>query len=94
MHIRSVSVSNFREIRRLETDVELGDLSFFIGDNGTGKTSLLESLNFCLSPNYVASRLHVNDFTNGGDERRGTPKRTGRKPKSDIAANALTRSVA
>jgi predicted ATPase len=68
MHIRSVSVSNFRGIRRLESDVELGDLSFFIGDNGTGKTSLLEALNFCLSPNYVASRLDVNDFTNGGDE--------------------------
>lgn len=49
-------------------DVELGGLTFFIGDNGTGKTSLLEAINFCLSPNYVASRLDVNDFTDGGDE--------------------------
>lgn len=68
MHIKSVSVSNFRGIGKAVQDVELDGLNFFIGDNGTGKTTLLEAINFCLSPNYVASRLGVNDFTDGGDE--------------------------
>ncbi|WP_202330636.1 ATP-dependent nuclease [Mesorhizobium sp. L-8-3] len=68
MKIKSVSIANFRGIKRLEAPVELGALGFFIGDNGTGKTSLLEAMNFCLSSGYVASRLDVNDFYNGGDE--------------------------
>lgn len=68
MKIKSVSVANFRGIEKLEAPIALGDLSFFIGDNGTGKTSLLEAVNFCLSSSYVASRLDVNDFHKGSDE--------------------------
>lgn len=68
MKIKSVSIANFRGIKKLDAPVELGDLNFYIGDNGTGKTSLLEAMNFCLSSGYVASRLDVNDFYNGGDE--------------------------
>lgn len=68
MNIKSVSIKNFRGIKKLESPVELGNLNFFIGDNGTGKTTLLEAINFCLSSGYVASRLDVNDFYNGSDE--------------------------
>lgn len=68
MNIKNVSIRNFRGIKELEAPVEFGALNFFIGDNGTGKTSLLEAVNFCLSSGYVASRLDVNDFYNGGDE--------------------------
>jgi len=68
LRIKCVTVANFRGIRKLDAPVELGDLSFFIGDNGTGKTSLLEAMNYCLSSSYVASRLDVNDFHNGNNE--------------------------
>lgn len=68
MKIKSVSIRNFRGIEKLEAAVQLADLNFFIGDNGTGKTSLLEAINFGLSSGYVASRLDINDFHNGGDE--------------------------
>jgi energy-coupling factor transporter ATP-binding protein EcfA2 len=66
--IKCVTVANFRGIQKLDAPVELGDLSFFIGGNGTGKTSLLEAINYCLSSSYVGSRLDVNDFHNGNDE--------------------------
>ncbi len=68
MKIKCVTITNFRGIEKLGAPVDLGDLSFFIGDNGTGKTSLLEAMNLCLSSGYVASRLDVNDFRNGSDE--------------------------
>ena len=65
MKIKNVSIENFRGIEKLDASVEFGTLNSFIGDNGTGKTSLLEAVNFCLSSGYVASRLDVNDFYNG-----------------------------
>ncbi len=68
MKIKNVTIRNFRGIVELNKPVEFGALNFFIGDNGTGKTSLLEAVNFCLSSGYVASRLDVNDFHNGGSE--------------------------
>lgn len=68
MKIKNVSIRNFRGIEALDVPVEFNALNFFIGDNGTGKTSLLEALNFCLSSGYVASRLDVNDFHDGGSK--------------------------
>jgi predicted ATP-dependent endonuclease of OLD family len=68
MKIKCVTIANFRGIRKLDAPVDLSDLNFFIGDNGTGKTSLLEAINLCLSSGYVASRLDVNDFHSGSDE--------------------------
>jgi predicted ATP-dependent endonuclease of OLD family len=68
MKIKNVSIKNFRGIENLDAPVEFGALNFFIGDNGTGKTTLLEAVNFCLSSGYVASRLDVNDFHDGGSE--------------------------
>jgi predicted ATP-dependent endonuclease of OLD family len=68
MKIKNVVIKNFRGVVELNTPVEFGALNFFIGDNGTGKTSLLEAVNFCLSAGYVASRLDINDFNNGGSE--------------------------
>lgn len=68
MKIKNVSIKNFRGIKEFDAPVEFGALNFFIGDNGTGKTTLLEAVNFCLSSGYVASRLDVNDFRDGGSE--------------------------
>lgn len=68
MKIKNVIIKNFRGIQTLDAPLELDALNFFVGDNGTGKTSLLEALNLCLSSGYVASRLDVNDFHNGGSD--------------------------
>lgn len=67
MDIKSVSITNFRGIKNLKAPVALGAINFLIGDNGTGKTSILEAVNFCLSSGYVAGRLDVNDFHVGSD---------------------------
>jgi len=67
MKLKSVTIKNFRGIGELESPIEFSDFSIFIGDNGTGKTAILEAVNFCLSPGFVASRLDVNDFYKGGE---------------------------
>ena len=65
MKIKSVTIKNFRGIGELDAPIELLDFNIFIGDNGTSKTAILEAINYCLSPGYIASRLDINDFHNG-----------------------------
>lgn len=67
MKISNLRIKNFRGIQELDGPVSLGDLSIFVGDNGTGKTTILEAINYCLSPSFVASRLGINDFHNGSE---------------------------
>jgi len=67
MKIDEITIRNFRGIESLE-NVKLKDLSIFIGENGTAKTSVLEAINFCLSPSFLSDRLEHTDFHNGGDE--------------------------
>ncbi len=40
----------------------------FIGNNATGKTSILEAINFALSPYFLSGRIKHTDFYNGDDE--------------------------
>lgn len=68
MKIKSVYIKNFRGISELNAPIELSNLNVLIGDNGTSKTAILEAINFCLSPGYVASRFDINDFHNGTEE--------------------------
>ena len=67
MRIKNVTIKNFRGIGTLSAAIDLSDFSIFIGDNGTAKTTILEAVNYCLSPSFVGSRLDVNDFHNGED---------------------------
>ena len=46
MRVTKIRIRNFRGIRNLE--VELGDITVLIGENNTGKTSVLDALGFCL----------------------------------------------
>ena len=46
MRITAVRIQNFRGIRSL--DVELGPVTVLIGENHTGKTSVLDALKLCL----------------------------------------------
>jgi AAA15 family ATPase/GTPase len=68
MKIKNVYIKNFRGICELDSPIEILDFNIFIGDNGTGKTAVLEAINYCLSPGYVASRFDINDFYNGSNE--------------------------
>lgn len=68
MKIKNVHIKNFRGIEALVAPIELSDFSIFIGDNGTCKTAILEAINYCLSPGYVASRFDINDFHSGKED--------------------------
>lgn len=69
MKIKSVSIKNFRGINGDEALVfDCDNFNVLIGNNGTSKTAILEAINLCLSSNYAASRLRIDDFYLGGDE--------------------------
>ena len=61
-----VTVQNFRGIKKLEK-LELNSLTLLVGENGTNKTSILEAVNFCLSPFYLPGRIKPTDFYKGED---------------------------
>ncbi|MFA5067512.1 MAG: AAA family ATPase [Candidatus Izemoplasmatales bacterium] len=67
MKIKNVCIKNFRGIKELDQPIDFSDFNIFIGDNGTAKTTVLEAINFCLSPGYAASRLDINDFPEGNN---------------------------
>src|SRR3989344_2049337 len=66
MKISKVSIKNFRSIK--EISFEAKELSLFIGNNGTGKTSIIEAINFALSPYFLSGRIKHTDFYNGSDD--------------------------
>ncbi len=66
MKIKKISIENFRGIEKLK-DFELKDLSLLVGENGTSKTSILEAINFCLSPYFLSGRIKNTDFHKGED---------------------------
>lgn len=66
MKIKSVYIKNFRAIQ--EQQFSLKDLSILIGNNGTGKTSVLEAIHFALSPYFISGRIKHTDFFNGSDK--------------------------
>ena len=47
MNLTSVQIENFRGIKRL--DLEFGNITVLIGENNTGKTSVLDALKLCLT---------------------------------------------
>jgi putative ATP-dependent endonuclease of the OLD family len=60
MLIRSLTIKNYRCIR--EVSVELSDLTAFVGRNGSGKSTFLQSLGAFYN---VKAALTENDFYNG-----------------------------
>lgn len=65
MRIKCVKIQNFRGIEN-HTFEFLG-FNVLIGDNGTSKTTILEAINYCLSPSFVSSRVKYTDFHKGGN---------------------------
>ena len=66
MRVKKITIRNFRCVK--EQSFEAKDLSIFIGDNATGKTSILEAVNFALSSRFPSGRIKHSDFRDGGDE--------------------------
>ncbi len=67
MFIKKIKIQNFRGIKEL-TDFEFKNLSLVVGENGTSKTSILEAVNFCLSPHFLSGRIKHTDFYNGEND--------------------------
>ena len=66
MKIKTVNIKNFRAIS--EQSFSTKDLSILIGNNGTGKTSVLEAIHFALSPYFISSKIKHTDFHNGSND--------------------------
>ena len=66
MQIKKVKIRNFRGIE--DKTFEFDKFNILIGDNGTSKTTILEAINYCLSPGFVSSRVKYTDFYKGGNE--------------------------
>jgi len=66
MKINNVHIKNFRLIE--EAHISFKDLTMLIGNNGTGKTSILEAIHFALSPSYFSGKIEPTDFYNGTND--------------------------
>ncbi|MCO5167721.1 MAG: DUF2813 domain-containing protein [Planctomycetes bacterium] len=60
MRLRRIQIEGFRAIRRL--DLELDDLTAVIGENGFGRTSLLDALMSCLGAGTAVLAFAADDF--------------------------------
>lgn len=68
MKIKKVFIKNFRGIDGDGVIITPDNFTFFIGDNGTSKTAIIEAINYCLSPRFLGGKLGNTDFYNGSDE--------------------------
>jgi len=66
MHITGAIIKNFRCFKHLELNFET--LNILIGENGSGKTAVLEALNYAFSLSFLASRIDEQDFNYSSNE--------------------------
>ncbi|MFH1402237.1 MAG: AAA family ATPase [Patescibacteria group bacterium] len=66
MKINKLTISNFRGIKNQSLNSK--ELSIFIGDNTTGKTSIIEAINYAFSSYFLAGRIKHTDFYKGSDD--------------------------
>lgn len=62
MRITNVKIENFRCFESIELGFE--NLQALIGVNGTGKTSILEAIDFATSKEYASRKINEQDFNN------------------------------
>ncbi|MBX6362078.1 MAG: ATP-dependent endonuclease [Acidobacterium ailaaui] len=61
--IKSLTIKNFRCFDKEGATIELNDgLTAFIGRNGSGKTAILEALNFLIGQEYLPIKINEKDF--------------------------------
>lgn len=73
MFIKSITIKNFRCFGKgadeKGTTIELNKgLTAFIGRNGSGKTAILDALNFLIGSDYLPTRINEKDFNSGAKE--------------------------
>ncbi|MEO6543412.1 MAG: AAA family ATPase [Nitrospiraceae bacterium] len=66
MKISRVKIENFRSHKN--TELELSDHHVLVGENGAGKTAVLEAINYATSTYYLSSRLDEQDFNNADSD--------------------------
>ena len=62
MKISRVKIENFRGHNN--TELEFAEHHVLVGENGSGKTAVLEAINYATSSYYLSSRLDEQDFNN------------------------------
>ena len=82
MRITEVRIRNFRGIRSL--DLELGRVTVLIGENNSGKTSVLDALKLCLRDLGPRRRVVFDalDYHLSDSEATGRSRRPERPPRS------------
>ena len=55
MTIKSIGIKNFRALEEVKLYTD-GDCVIFIGNNGDGKTSILEAIYYCLTSSSFRSK--------------------------------------
>ena len=63
MKVIKVDIKNYRGINDLSIEFD-PRISVFIGENGSGKTAILDAISLMLSP-YGVRRMTEDDITNG-----------------------------
>jgi len=73
MFIKKIKIKNFRCFGKglngegIAVDLN-DDLTAFIGRNGSGKTSILEALNFLIGSDYLPTRINEKDFSSDAED--------------------------
>lgn len=62
MKISQVKIENFRSHK--DTQLDFANHHVLVGENASGKTAILEAINYATSPYYLSSRLDEQDFNN------------------------------
>lgn len=60
MKLSYIKIENFRCHK--STELQFSDHHVLVGENGSGKTAVLEAINYVTSPYYLSSRLDEQDF--------------------------------
>ncbi len=62
MHLKQIQIKNFRGIKELELTLPLDKLCILIGENNSGKSSILDALQICLSKPISNKRQLFDDY--------------------------------
>lgn len=60
MKVSRIKIENFRGHK--STELKFADYHVLVGENGSGKTAVLEAINYATSSYYLSSRLEEQDF--------------------------------
>ncbi len=66
MKIARTKIENFRSHKN--TELKFADHHVLVGENGSGKTAVLEAINYATSSYYLSSRFDEQDFNNADAE--------------------------